>query len=344
MDANRDDALAVKLAVIEVLDRDGHARLLVPAWRWPVVIGRAVDCDVVLDDVHAAPRHVTLAEQDGALTLQVGETVNGVQLPRRRLAAQQSAPLSPGEIFQVGNTRLRVRRAVDAVPPERPLTRMPVGGRLSVLGLLAAMSLWNAGGLWLMNDPDAKFVDYLPVLISVPVMLALWSGLWSVGSKLVRHRFDFWAHAHVALRYMLLSGILETALALAAFALGWAFLSRISGLVAMTVLWGMVLAHLTLIQPARRRLLAGVMAALLVAGVSLFLYRNYKVHDRIFTSLYVTTLAPPALRLAPTVPPARLIDEARGLKAVLDEHMTDGDSGDGSAESDQVSADVPGTR
>jgi hypothetical protein len=35
------------------------------------------------------------------------------------------------------------------------------------------------------------------------------------------------------------------------------------------------------------------------------------------------TLAPPALRLAPTVPTARFLDESRQLKAVLDAHAKD---------------------
>ena len=51
----------MKLAVIEVLDRDGHVRLIVPVTSWPVTIGRAIDCDVVLDDGHAAARHARVS-------------------------------------------------------------------------------------------------------------------------------------------------------------------------------------------------------------------------------------------------------------------------------------------
>jgi hypothetical protein len=343
MEPQPDDAREVKLAVIEVLDREGHARLLVPAWRWPVTIGRAIDCDVVLDDVHAAPRHVALAEREGVLTLLVGETVNGVQLTHRRLAAAQSADLSPGEIFQIGSTRLRVRRASDALLPERPLMREPAAGRIATLVLLLALSAWNAGALWLSKDTGGRFMDYLPVLLGIPVMLAFWSGFWSVGSKLVRHRFDFWAHANVALRYMLIVGVVELVLPLAAFALGWAFLSRVSSIATSSLLWAMVLAHLLLIHPARRRLLAGVMGAMLIAGVSLFLIRNYQVHDHLFSELYVTRLGPPALRLAPTVPTTRFIDEARDLKSVLDAHVNDDDAG-GSSSSGFVSTHGPDGR
>jgi hypothetical protein len=99
--------------------------------------------------------------------------------------------------------------------------------------------------------------------------------------------------------------------------------------------WAMVLAHLTLILPARRRLLASVMAATFIAGVALYLTRNYQVQDRMFDELYVTALPPPVLRLAPTVETPRFIDEARRLKGVLDAHVDDDDSGGSEAEEEE---------
>lgn len=314
-----------KVAVIEVLDRDGHARRVVPAWRWPITIGRAIDCDVILDDVHAAARHATLNDRDGVLTLAAGETVNGVQLTRRRLAASQSAELSPGEIFQVGATRLRIRRASDAIVPERPLTKeVPTRvGRVPIVVLLLALAAWSVAQQWVGTDPGTRVTEYLPVLLTLPVLLALWSGFWSVGSRLVQHRFDFWKHAHIAVRYTLLVSLLDFVLPLAAFSLGWTFLSRISGVAEASAMWAMVLAHLTLIQPTRRRILSMVMASLLVGGVSLFLIRNYQVHERVFPELYVTRLGPPALRVAPAVETNRFIDEARDLKSVLESHLKD---------------------
>ena len=92
MDAHGDDERPMRLAVVEILDRDGHTRQLVPVWHWPVTIGRAIECDVVLDDPHVAARHATLADEDGQLQLQVGDTINGAQVgntlvPRRSTIA-----------------------------------------------------------------------------------------------------------------------------------------------------------------------------------------------------------------------------------------------------------------
>lgn len=313
----------MRLAVVEVLDRDGHARWAVPVLAWPVTIGRAVDCDVVLDDVHAAARHATLAEAGGSLTLEVGDTINGVSMAGRRLAALQKADLPPGAIFEVGHTRLRVRRANEPLAPERPLQPDPGPTRIPVFVLAVAAISWAAGEHWVNADPGSRLTDYMPPLIGLPLALAVWSGFWSVGSKLVRHRFDFLAHAHIALRYSLATSLVGLALPLMAFSLGWTFPGRVSGIAVTAVAVAMVLAHLTLILPARRRALAAAAAVLLLTGVSLYLVRNYQLHDRVFTQLYVTTLGPPALRVAPAVAPTRFIEESRALQAVLDAHAED---------------------
>jgi Inner membrane component of T3SS, cytoplasmic domain len=324
----RPNGAAVKLAVVEVLDRDGHARLIVPVWSWPVTIGRAIDCDVVLDDVHAAARHATLSDESGVLTLVVGDTVNGVWMKRTRVAAAERVDVPAGEVFQIGATRLRVRRVADELSPERPLVEEPAGRRVRVVALAAAVMAWAAGQFWLNTDPGGRLTDFLPIVLGLPLALAFWSGLWAVGSKLFRHRFDFWPHAHIAFSYSLAMNVLALALPIAAFSTGWAFPSRVAGIVVGGVAWAMVRAHLALLLPARPRMLTGVMGAFFIVGLSLFLVRNYQVHDRLFPQLYTTALAPPVLRLAPTVPTTRFFDEARSLRSVLDAHVGDEDDGE----------------
>jgi hypothetical protein len=67
------------------------------------------------------------------------------------------------------------------------------------------------------------------------------------------------------------------------------------------------------------------MASLFVAGLGLYAVHHYDTQDRVFPELYVATPAPPALRLAPAVPAARFLDEARALQAVLEAHAADDD-------------------
>jgi hypothetical protein len=325
----------IKLAVVELLDRDGHVRQFVPVWQWPVTIGRAIDCDVVLDDPNAAPHHATVTEVDGTLRLVVDETLNGVSVGRRRYAAQQTAELAAGDVLAIGSsTRLSVRRAADPLAPERSIAADAHVRALPVVLLALVYMALIAGRHWVMVDPGGRLIDDLLVVVGSMLALAAWTGFWAVGSKLVRHRFDLKPHAQVALSYTLGSALVATILPQLAFASGVAFFSRVSGVAAAGVIWAMVLAHLTLILPARQRFLAVTMALLFSAGVSLWVARTYQNQERFFDELYVTTMAPPSLRLAPAEPAAQFISDARRLKAVLDAHVHDdrGDAGGGSDE------------
>ncbi|HKX94724.1 MAG TPA: FHA domain-containing protein, partial [Methylibium sp.] len=89
LDAGREPAAEARpaaptrpLAMIELLDRDGAVAHRIPVRRWPVTIGRAIDCDVVLDDPHAAPHHATIdgPQADAPARLVVGPSVNGARL------------------------------------------------------------------------------------------------------------------------------------------------------------------------------------------------------------------------------------------------------------------------
>ena len=59
---------AASVAVLELLDRDGHVRQSVAVPHWPLRIGRALDNDVVLSDPHVAAHHLVL-EPSGAAGL-----------------------------------------------------------------------------------------------------------------------------------------------------------------------------------------------------------------------------------------------------------------------------------
>jgi hypothetical protein len=189
--------------------------------------------------------------------------------------------------------------------------------------LVPAFIAWNIGEHWLNADPGERLTEYLPPLLGPLLLIAVWSGLWAVGSKLVRHRFHFWGHTRIALAYSLAASLTALLLPVIAFSSGWAFPSRLSGIATVAVVAAMIWAHLTLILPSRRRELAAAVAAVFTLGVSLYLVRNYQVQDRVFDELYVTALPPPVFRLAPTVPTTRFVEEARQLKAVLDAHAAE---------------------
>lgn len=318
----------MKLAVVEVLDRDGQARRTIPVSVWPITIGRAIDCDVELDDPHVAPHHATVAETDDGLVVTAGETLNGVVWRGTRLAGGATAKVPSGEVLQIGTTRLRVRRASDVLAPERPIAPEPVAGRAPVWLLLGGLFGWLLAGQWLTSDPGAKVNDYAEVVLAGAVALVIWCGLWALVTKLFRHRFEFWPHVRIAAGYVILIELVGFVLPLLAFMLSFGFLSRTANLAAGIVACAMIVAHLGRILPARRRVLALSVAAIFVVSWTAFASRNYQRADRVFDELYAATIAPPAFRLVAPVQPEQFLDESRRLKAILDAHAGDDDDDD----------------
>lgn len=179
---------------------------------------------------------------------------------------------------------------------------------------------------WLATDPGEPFTDRVFVVLGVLLLVVTWSGLWSVGSKLVRHRFDFWPHVLTAGSYALAMGIVVLLLPLASYASGWTLFSRLSGIVGAAIGWAMVTAHLRLMLPVRPRVLSAVMSLLFVGALAVQVTHTYQTYNRLFAELYVSTIGPPAIRLAPTVDADRFVDEARALEAILTRHAADEDA------------------
>lgn len=308
-----------RLAVLEVLDRDACVRQVFEVTRWPLHVGRSLHCEVVLDDPHVAPEHLQLQPADGGVALTVGDTVNGVRCGRHHLRAGEVAVRPAAEDWWVGQTRVRLRLAGEAVPAELPL---PVAGRWPVAGLLLALVgglAWTAWGEYLQTEPGEFLSSLAGASLSMLAVLGTWSFLWALGSKLFQHRLDYWRHLRIAAVGLLASGVIASGLGVLAFATSWVILSHLSGAAEAAVLAVTVWAHLAVVLPGRRRVLAWAVGSALVCGLAVAAAFQYQRTGRVFTELYLTTLPPPWMRLAPTVPPAQFLDEARALQAALEQ-------------------------
>jgi hypothetical protein len=219
-----------RLALIEVVERDGRVRQQLAVTRWPVTIGRALECDLVLDDPHVAARHAVLApDAEGRLWLEVGDTRNGLRVGRRLLGAGRRVAVDalPGEPWQLGHTRLRLRRAGEPLAPERPMVA-PAGAWGTVA---ASLLLWALilGEHWIETDPDAGLNVWLPVIVGPPVVMVLWCAAWALASKLFQHRFEFAAHWALAVRWLLAMLLGSAVVTQSAAALAWPGLFRLAG-------------------------------------------------------------------------------------------------------------------
>ncbi len=328
-----------RLALIEVFDAEGRYQHAVPVSRWPVTVGRALHCDVVLSDPHVAAHHLTFepappdAGGGAALQVRVGQTRNGVRLSAaghsRMLAADATAPLPAAGVCHIGRSTLRVRLAADALADEEPIG--PAAGRgpalLTAVGCLA-LGAWLITEQWLQNEPGATWDKYLPPLLGMAIGVTVWSALWGLASKIFQRHFRFVPHLRVLLVFLLASTAAELVLQAMAYALGLPLLSRLRGWVEIALVAALLSGHVTQLQPERKRAVRLGFMALGVAIMGINGALSWRHHQRIFDEQFAAALPPPVLRLVPPRPVDALLSEVRGAKGTLEKRAREDDDAD----------------
>jgi FHA domain len=304
----------------------------VDVWRWPLTLGRALDNDVVIDDPHLAAQHASLTPgEDGVLRLHPLPSRNGVQLAGRTLSAPTPLP-EGGALLQLGATRLRLRLPGEALAPEVPVPGRLRGAPPLLTGAAVFALLLGAHGLTL--DPGADLTAWLPALVGLPALLAAWCGLWALMSKLFQHRFDFGGHLRIALPWLLALALADALWPLFTAALAAPRLWMLGPTLEAVLLALLVHAHLRHLLPLHRRTVAGTVATLAVAGLALSATLTWRNTDSLVATPYMSTLPPPALRLAGTAPSAALVQDMAPLAGrlaarVQQARADDEDEGDG---------------
>jgi hypothetical protein len=70
-----------------------------------LVIGRALACDVTIEDSYASGRHARLYDRDGHVYVEDMNSTNGTYVNGARMTTQQE--LRPGDLVRIGDTELR---------------------------------------------------------------------------------------------------------------------------------------------------------------------------------------------------------------------------------------------
>ena len=323
------------LALIELLDRDGQPRHTIRITEWPVRIGRAIDCDIVLDDPHVAPHHASLVLRDDGLHVEPLHTINGVRLGRARIAGE-SVLLQRSTQLQLGATMLRVRLAGEALAPELPLADVHHGSGRRVawlVGLAVAAASWAGFNQWVASAPGQSGSEITALYLGAPIALAIWCSLWALGSKLFQRQFAFWPHLEAALFWPLVATVAQTLSGQLAFALSAPWLAKAGHLAAIGAIAMLLWRHLSIVQPQRRGAFAIVVGSLLVVAGGLDLAERVRHQLPLVGDLYLGTISVPAVRLAKPVSADAFVKSAAPLEKSLAKWAKAGGD-DGPAESD----------
>lgn len=326
------------IALIELLDRDGQVRQLMRVPAWPVKVGRSMDCDIVVDDPHVAAHHVTLQERDGVVWLVPQRTVNPVRIGRRRLPPEGHVALDGNTVVTLGTTPMRVRFSGEALAPEQPL-RGPQHARgwraVGLAALLVGGAGWVTFNEWLDTMPGTPLVSLLTVVLAAPLLLAAWSGLWALGSKLFTRHFAFWQHLEVSLQWSIVAMVSLSLGNVLSFSLSLPVLAAVGHAGAMAAIAMMVWRHLGIVLPQRRRGVGWAMAAVIGLAVVLDVAERRLHEQPIAGDLYLTTLQPPALRVAKPTSVEAFVQSARPLEKSLSRMARDRSDDAGADEDDE---------
>jgi hypothetical protein len=325
------------LALIEALDRDGQPRQILRVLQWPVRIGRAIDCDLVLDDAHVAGHHATLDWREDGVHVEPAASVNGVRLGRSTVAPGSAPRLPASGLLTLGTTTLRVRLASDVLAPEQRLLDLHQHERRHaavLVALIVVASAWKAFDLWLATAPGTQGSALAWGYLSAPAGLVIWCAVWAIGSMLFQRRFAFWSHLQVALTWLLVAIVTEAVTAQVAFALSMPAIEKFGRIVFVGAMAVMLWRHMGLLLPMRRRAFALAIGSAVVVGGGLLLVDRSMQQAPLVGDLYLGTISLPGVRLAKTVSADAFVKSAAPLEKTLSRWARSGDDDDGSPPGD----------
>lgn len=186
--------------IVEVLGVRGRARLRVPLPTLPASIGRALDCDVIVDDPQISGHHARVEQDDaGGLWLVDLDSTNGTFRVADSARVTRLA-LEHEERLRLGNTVVRVRLTTDPIERTQvsPLLSAPlvslVQRKRVVFTLLATVAAFTACSAYLSTYGREQLAAVLGATLLLLLLLIAWSVGWAVASRMVVGRFRFFGH------------------------------------------------------------------------------------------------------------------------------------------------------
>ena len=195
----------MKRLVLEITSHSGDGAITHRSIEaFPATLGRGYHNDIIIGDPHVSPQHVRIEFDGTDFVIHDLASENGLTLNDKHHRGS-SAHLKSGDTVRVGLTDIRVFDPAHPVPPARRIARAnpvlvflarPLVVWLSLLSAGAAAIGWRYLDSW---TPDIG-ETLAGTGISVGIAILVWSALWGVGGRLIRHKSRF--RSHVALASM----------------------------------------------------------------------------------------------------------------------------------------------
>lgn len=287
---------------------------------FPAVIGRGLDCDLIVADPYVSARQAAIRVAESGWEICDLSDRNPTQLNGRALAEGAWRPLQSGDSIVLGRTEMMAYAPDHAVAPALPLPRE--GGFsalfarpwLSAAVFAAALAAAGAYAYLEIWSDEPAMASALMVAAAFFVM-TVWAGLWSVVGRLAVNRSRFVMQLGMVACYIVVALVVSALLRGVDFLLSGSWLSQglsvAAQMVLLTALAYGCLGAATGLDPRRR--VQG--AASFAGGLLLSIMSLSAIGAMGFTPSppFSSSLSPSLARFAQAVPAESFMADSAAL-------------------------------
>lgn len=321
--------------VVEIVDRRGRVRERRRFDSFPITIGRGYRSDWMLDDPYVSAEHLRVAVDDaGETVIEDLASANGTWIEQGGAGGERGGTridrvrLDSDLTLRLGETTLRLRRPDHPVDEALPLAAAPPWrGRLP-MPLLALLALGLLSGvdatfLYFSTYEKLEASRFVMLFLVESAALAVWSGLWALGNRILAPRFQFADHFLNAVFWDLAFGLATLGVSVAGFAMAAdRALDVASWLVAGTMFAGLLYGHIRLCSPATSLqvgLRAAGMSVLVTATIAGITFTPMFEETWYAVPRYRSELKPGVFKLAASDSVDEFLARGGGLRERVDE-------------------------
>lgn len=318
-------------AILEIITPHGEHRYHTIGSE-PLCIGRAFDCDIILNDEYLSARHLTVRlSEAGHIRVADAGSENGTvaEAPDgTRTAIDQEVAVVYESRLLVGKTTLILHAVDTAVPPAKKLHIR--GHWLSNFvhkhsWALQLLTLILLGGslTYLEHNIQNNGAELVGAVIAITLGVAMWAAFWAFIGKVLAHHGHFFKHAGIFSGVLCLGILIDLIHDIVIYSMEsidpsqlspYRFITPLTGIAYILLSMALLAKHLGLATQLRRRARWLVATLLPVCAMSAVLLINHLAEDgpdshRVEGDL----MLPLAMRLS-TIKSAR--DYVNGLDAL----------------------------
>jgi hypothetical protein len=311
--------------IVEVLDGRGRVQTRARLSRFPASIGRAFSNDVIIDDPYVDAQHLRLVADDAeGVAIEDAGSVNGSFEPGSSTRVTR-VRVRPGLGLRIGETQLRFQDP-DSPPAPTLVLREELSfsrlgdARIAVPLALLVVLVFSVTG-WLGAYERGTVMKHVSTGVFVLLIVAFWAALWSLGSRVIQHRFNFLAHLTLASLVLLAMEVVSTVATWLGVMLPNFHLNTVVGwLGGIPLVFALLAGHLALTSTLSGRRRNIVTAGIMASVVAIVTLAGWADRDKFSTKLvYDSVIRPVPLSMLRTSSPEGFFRETGELREKVDQ-------------------------